>query len=305
MGVLIIDSTGVQAGLISSVLRRGGYEEAIASHPEDGAVARLDADERFDLVVIDLQSLTGDPVEVYGQIRSTFDGEPTPVLLLAEAEELPVVEPVLKQDLTECILKPLNDIELLVRLTANLRLGNEVRRRISCEMKSAEARRKLSDIGDRLKRVTSLDKTTGIPNRRFFDATYGKEWLRAARSNRAMGLVFLRIVPQPDPDPDDPKPGKSFLKEVALAAANAARRPGDLVARYDETDFVALLPSTPLTGAVVVAENIIRRVDELKARLFPRQEIEGPNVQFGVASQVPRVGESMDGLISKAIQSLA
>ncbi len=305
MGILIIDSSGVQAGIISSVMRRGGYEDAIAADSIAGGLERLTRPGDVDLIVLDIDTLEMEPLEAYRKIRALEGATDKPIVMLCQPRALGMLSPAFNNGPADCLLKPLDEVEVLTRLKTGLRLAAETERRKKYELKTAEARRKITDIGHRLRRVTSLDETTGIANRRFFDATYRKEWLRAAREERPLAVILIRVlIPDGVGSGDKGRTSRTFLKEVAVALSNTAKRPGDLVARFDDYEFAVLLPSTPLSGAVVVAEKMLAKVHAIRSRYGTRLDPAEAGVYFGVSAGVPRVGEDMDTLLLRAREAL-
>jgi diguanylate cyclase (GGDEF)-like protein len=58
--------------------------------------------------------------------------------------------------------------------------------------------------------------------------------------------------------------GDSCLRAISSQLDAIARRPGDLPARYGGEEFVLLMPSTDQEGALVVAERLCRRVQDLR-----------------------------------------
>jgi len=115
---------------------------------------------------------------------------------------------------------------------------------------------------DQLALLTHLDALTGIPNRRCFDEVLLREWSRRDRS--AGQLVLLMI------DVDHFKllndhyghsVGDERLRTIAAALAGCARRETDLVARYGGEEFGAILTSTDIENAALVAERMRAAVE--------------------------------------------
>jgi diguanylate cyclase (GGDEF)-like protein len=58
--------------------------------------------------------------------------------------------------------------------------------------------------------------------------------------------------------------GDDCLKHVAVEVSGSLRRGGDLAARYGGEEFGVVLPGTEPAGAMMVAEDMRRRVEGLK-----------------------------------------
>ena len=175
--------------------------------------------------------------------------------------------------------------------------GHDVTARKAAEEQLAIANRQLEELARN-------DGLTGIANRRSFDETLTREWLRSMREKQPLALLMLDI----DwfkllNDLHGHGSGDRALQQIAQIVAGAMRRPGDFAARYGGEEFALLLPNTPLAGAMIVAENIRIGVQELK--------IENANTIFGVAtisigvaSIAPRPGMDPALLVETADQAL-
>ncbi len=109
------------------------------------------------------------------------------------------------------------------------------------------------------------DGLTGIPNRRCFDLIYMREVRRATRNPKSLSIVMIDVDSFKEyNDSYGHQHGDICLTRIARTLREAARRPGDLVARYGGDEFVALLPNTDLQGANKVATAMQNAVEALK-----------------------------------------
>lgn len=138
--------------------------------------------------------------------------------------------------------------------------------------------RELVQANERLRLASLSDGLTGVANRRCFDESLQREWLRLARGpdrtaqrqndvDATNGLVLLLI------DIDAFKAyndryghvaGDECLRRVASAIQGATLRAADLTARYGGEEFVVLLPDTSLEGGEQVARRVIAHVKALQ-----------------------------------------
>lgn len=105
-----------------------------------------------------------------------------------------------------------------------------------------------------LERMNATDALTGIANRRLFDDTLQREWLRTLRSGRPLSLLMVDVDHfKAYNDHYGHLGGDRCLREVAKALGGCTRRASDLVARYGGEEFVLLLPDTGESDAASIA----------------------------------------------------
>ena len=159
----------------------------------------------------------------------------------------------------------------------------------------------LKSYRDFLEYLSLTDGLTGVPNRRRFDVYLESEWRRARRNGAPISLVILDIdLFKAYNDGYGHPAGDECLRRVAGALVGCVRRPADLVARYGGEEFACLLPDTELDGAVSVAEQIRKNIDELNIP-HAHSSVSGRiTVSMGVASRVPEGAETPADLVRRA-----
>ena len=151
------------------------------------------------------------------------------------------------------------------------------------------------------RRATACDHLTGLANRHaFFDAA-AMELERMRRVPRPLSLIlfdadhFKKIN-----DQYGHPTGDAVLRELAVAMT-ATFRQIDVVARVGGEEFAILLPSTDLSGAMLVAE----RLRELVASQVLM--IDGVEIKYTVSGGVATMHDNalgLDGLMKRADQAL-
>ncbi|MFJ7311821.1 diguanylate cyclase [Pseudomonas sp. NPDC098747] len=108
-----------------------------------------------------------------------------------------------------------------------------------------------------LEHISKTDSLTGLPNRRYFDATLTQEWSRACRTGNSLALILIDIdwFKQYN-DHYGHVLGDECLRQIAELIGKNINRPADLAARYGGEEFVILLPETELAGALKIAEEV-------------------------------------------------
>lgn len=166
-----------------------------------------------------------------------------------------------------------------------------------------DAMDELEQANRRLQALTMQDGLTGIHNRRFFDDRLAAEWQRAARNRESLALLLIDIDFFKDfNDKYGHLAGDECLRRVAQVIVNTITRPSDSAARYGGEEFAVVLPDTSAEGAVHVAENIRRSLQQIRISL--EGGMTQVSVSIGVAAVVPDEARSPQDLVASADQAL-
>ncbi len=131
--------------------------------------------------------------------------------------------------------------------------------------------------------TATLDETTGIYNRRFFENTIQNELKRAERYSLPLSLIicdldnFKKIN-----DTYGHLVGDKVLRETAGIIRSNLREGIDIAARWGGEEFVILLPSTDKQSAQKIAERIRVQISSHKYSGLPENYV--VTASFGVAS---------------------
>jgi diguanylate cyclase (GGDEF)-like protein len=160
---------------------------------------------------------------------------------------------------------------------------------------SAELRRR-EEAEAELSVLAVTDGLTGLANRRMFDKQLETEWIRASREKSPVSLLLVDVDQfKAYNDIYGHQAGDECLRIIAKAIAGAARRPGDLVARYGGEELVVLLPDLDEAGAAAVAEDIRAKVEALRVRHEANIPSRTLTVSIGSATRVPSLDRSRNG----------
>jgi diguanylate cyclase (GGDEF)-like protein len=154
-----------------------------------------------------------------------------------------------------------------------------------------------------LERISTIDKLTGIYNRRYFDNSIEKTWTIALRENHPVSLIMIDIDHfKVFNDTYGHLAGDQCLKSIANEIKDTLQRTGDFVARFGGEEFAVLLLNTSENGATIVAEKIRKRIERLK---IIYEGIEARvTVSLGVASMIPDDRTNPKDLICAADEAL-
>lgn len=159
----------------------------------------------------------------------------------------------------------------------------------------------------KLESLSHIDPLTDIPNRRFFDTNYEKEWARCRRDKLPISLLLVDIDRfKLYNDTYGHPAGDHVLKQVAKCLKKAVRRPADFVARYGGEEFAVVLADTDESGINKAADRILENVRNLHISHDYREAGEEPyvTVSIGATSMIPNEGNNLDLLIELADKAL-
>lgn len=113
-----------------------------------------------------------------------------------------------------------------------------------------------------LKYMAETDPLTGLNNRRRYEALFEQERKRTRRYGNHLSLFVLDIdLFKNINDTHGHTTGDAVLQQTA-ALCRRCLRESDIIGRLGGEEFVVLLPDTPLSGAVRVAERIREKIAE-------------------------------------------
>jgi diguanylate cyclase (GGDEF)-like protein len=157
----------------------------------------------------------------------------------------------------------------------------------SLEQRVAERTEALAIANRRLEVLSVSDGLTGLANRRCFDETLQREWLRGLRARTSLGLVMVDIDHfKRYNDRYGHVGGDECLRAVAMALQLSARLDIDLAARYGGEEFALILPGADIK----VAEDVARRA-HAAIQMLRKPHVASPfgtvTVSIGVVGLVP------------------
>ncbi len=114
-------------------------------------------------------------------------------------------------------------------------------------------------------RIASRDFLTGLANRRLFDETLEKEFVRHKRSHLPLSLILIDIdLFKSYNDTYGHVSGDDCLRAIGNALLKSVKRSCDLVARYGGEEFGCILPLTEYRIAMSLADELRINLENLK-----------------------------------------
>jgi diguanylate cyclase (GGDEF)-like protein len=237
VSVLLVDDDPGAIQLMGRILAEVG-QLRFATNGTDAL--RLARDSPPDLILLDAEMPGMSGFELLRTLKAESSLANVPVIFITSHTEAGFEVSALDMGAADFIAKPLKSSRVLARVRTQLRVKH---------------------LADELRRTATTDALTGIANRRQFDESLGREWLRAQRSGDPVSLLMIDVdhFKLYNDLYGHPK-GDICLQHVTQALLSACKRPADLVARYGGEEFIILLPYTPRQGAQHMAQKVLETV---------------------------------------------
>jgi diguanylate cyclase (GGDEF)-like protein len=156
-----------------------------------------------------------------------------------------------------------------------------------------------------IKRLAALDPATGLLNRHGWIASAIRQAKRVAKGRKRLGVVLVGVDDFKRVTEDRGyKLGEEALQHLADVIENQLR-PGDLLGRWLEDQFIVLLLSPEGSSLKMIAERIRKAIEG-----SPLRTTQGDislTICIGATDGAPQTGDlkELDGLISEADRRLA
>jgi diguanylate cyclase (GGDEF)-like protein len=296
MKVLIVDDSPTIRMKLRGLVQQMGHSVIEA---EDGSKALASyAQDRPDLVLIDVVMPVMDGYEAARQMRHSRPDEWVPIIFLSSKEADQDLDRAIEAGGDDYLVKPVSFVVLNAKIRALQRIE-------STRTKLLEMSRDLAAANRELENLSRQDGLTGIANRRYFDTYLLTEVRRASRERHPLSLILADVdYFKAYNDCYGHQAGDDCLRRVAAGLKAVGRRPADLAARYGGEEFAIVLPSTAVEGAVDVAKSLARAIEALA---IPHER-SGVSTQLslsqGIASLIPAHDTTPESIIELADQAL-
>jgi diguanylate cyclase (GGDEF)-like protein len=164
-------------------------------------------------------------------------------------------------------------------------------------MLSADIRRAYGHM----KVLSETDELTGVLNMRAFTAVAERAFHQAERYARPFSVLMIDSDSLKQVNDTYGHETGNRLLRLTVECIHRQLRQTDLIARYGGDEFVVLLPETPTSGAVGVADRIRRNMET--APLPTRDGVVKATVSIGIAGY-PNHGADFESVLEKADQAM-
>jgi diguanylate cyclase (GGDEF)-like protein len=239
--ILLVDDDPTVIGLLGSMLQECGRLRFATSGADALRMARQSVP---DLVLLDIEMPGMSGFEVCTAMKETPLLMDVPIIFITGHDDADHEVTGLAMGATDFIVKPPRAAQVVARVRMHLRV---------------------KQLTDALRNAAYIDGLTGIANRRQFEETIHREWLRAQRVGSPLSLLMIDIDAfKSYNDHYGHQAGDRCLQAVAQSLKHAVHRPADLSARYGGEEFAVLLPDTDACGARFLALHLLQAVDVMR-----------------------------------------
>ena len=278
--LLIVDDEGVNLKILTHIL---GDEYTIFTATNGKNAIEKTKQYKPDLILLDIIMPEMDGYETLSAIRECEEIQMIPVIFITGLDSDEDEEKGLSMDASDYITKPFSATVVKLRVQHQIQLVNQLRT---------------------IERLSMIDQLTNIPNRRSFDDRLQMEWKKAIREQVPISMLMIDIDKFKNiNDTYGHQQGDIILQILANVFPRAFKRPADFAARWGGEEFTALLPNTPLEGAMEIAEKIRTDIESTEIPYYEGVIIK-ITVSIGVNSIVPGQNSSVNAFISNADKAL-
>lgn len=247
--VCVADDDAAVATSLCDGLEEFGFE-TVEVHTGGEALDACSKNE-LDLILLDVSLPDMDGFEVCKQLKASEKTEDISVIFVTGKTDPGDISKGYSLGAIDYITKPYNLPMVMVRVEAA----------VFNKSSSTEQPAEVDGVMD----VAYTDQLTGLKNHRYLMERLQEEVDKAHRHDFALSCIVIDVDEiHAVSAENEPAETDDLLAEVAMTLRNATRT-YDVLTRYEEGTFVALLPHTPLQDAMGYATKIM---DEVDATIF-------------------------------------
>lgn len=275
--ILVADDNRLARERMSSTLQGQGH---VVENCEDGQQAiEIIGKGGIDLVLLDIMMPRLSGLEACRIIKSLTHDTFLPVILVTVKTDSHSRVEGLRVGADDYIAKPFDETELCARVEDMLRI-----KRLHDQV--AEAKQ-------RLDKASEHDELTGVFSYRNLHRRLSLAFKQAEHQQKSLACMLLDLDGlQGINDRQGHPAGDALLRSTADLIRRCTRE-ADIVARFGGDEFILLLPDTHITGALLVAE-----------RLLKEKQGQSSSFSIGIASYPSPDIRTKDALLHAAAAAL-
>ena len=278
--VLIIDDETANIISLTNILSPE-YDIYAAKNGQDAIM--LAKEHLPDLILLDILMPEMDGYEIISALKGSEITRAIPVIFISGLGSAEAEEKGLILGASDYITKPFHSS------IVKLRVQNQIQ---------------YSSQFNIVKALSFMDELTGLFNRRGFDSRLRLEWNRAKREQTMSSIMMIDIDSfKKYNDVYGHLQGDVALYTVAKVIEQTLKRPADFCARWGGEEFIVLLPDTDLPGALTVAEQIRKNIENTQIPC-DNGNITKATVSIGVNTIMPKQDVLVHDFIAGADHAL-
>jgi diguanylate cyclase (GGDEF)-like protein len=310
--ICVVDDDPANLTLLGSILSNHGFTILPAV---DGDIAfKIIKAEHPDLILLDIMiSPEIDGYEICKKLKADENTQDIPVIFMSALNQTIDKVKAFQVGGVDYITKPFQTEEVLARVQTQVQQHN-IQKQLKYQYEALEreiSKRRhvekiLEQTNKRLELLVTLDPLSGLNNRRHFNKHFEQEWKRMIREKESVAILLCDIDRFEEHNRAyGTLAGDLILQKMANIIKRSAKRPGDLIARWGEDEFILLLPRTDQQGAETLARSIQKNQIDLKSHDSKSKDGDFVTISIGIATTIPTYGIQKETLLSDAAEALA
>jgi diguanylate cyclase (GGDEF)-like protein len=309
--ICLVDDDPANLALLGSILSNNGFNVLPAVDAE--SAFKLIEAEPPDLILLDIMiSPEMDGYEICKRLKTEETTQNIPVIFLSALDQAIDKVKAFQAGGVDYITKPFLTDEVIARVQSQIQ-QHQIQQQLAIQYETLQkeisrrrqVERELEQTNKQLELLVTIDSLSGLNNRRHFNYHFEQEWKRMIREKKPMALLLCDIDRFEEYNRSfGTHAGDLILQEIANIIKKLARRPGDIVARWGEDEFIILLPRTDEEGAAILAEHIQKNIIELFADDSIHKKMGSVTISIGIASALPAYGIHKETLLLNTADAL-
>lgn len=298
--VLVVDDSRVVQVALTHILQEQGFVVTVADCSE--MAMELFLADPFPVVFSDIVMPGISGLDLLRQIKQLQPE--TQVVMITGQSSLDNAVMALRLGASDYLKKPFDGPEQIVELARQA--FEKIDQLQNTDTLIAQLRQQIEGLEQAKRQFQELsmrDGLTGLFNRRYFQASLSVEFSRAKRHLREFSLIFLDIDHFKTYNDTHGHPEGDKLLTFLGKLLKERVRGSDIPARYGGEEFTVILPETPKSGAVIIAEAIRTMIAETQFPGGESQPLGRVTSSFGVATY-PEDGSDPNEILVAADQAL-
>jgi len=282
--LLVVDDRAENVDLLAAILYQAGYT-SVSSTTEPNDVFRLHAENRYDLILLDLNMPGMDGFEVMAKLKQIEEDSYLPVLAITAQPRFKIA--ALEAGARDFITKPYDLVE--------------VRQRIHNILEVRLLYKEVAEYARIHKELALHDALTGLPNRRLLLDRLVTLLLHAKRTQHRIAVLYLDLDGFKAVNDQHGHDCGDKLLIMASERLRFATREEDTIARLGGDEFMVVI------GDISELSDIDRPATTIIRELSEPYLIDGAKVSVTASIGVsfyPDDGVDVDVLIRRADQAL-